>query len=248
MKLSQQNKTDFLEVIIILSMVFLIVAIYLPVALWEDEKYFEDVSRYRMQNMYDIETFYSRLTGEYNPNFLEALAVVNATRDSTIADSLFIGEQRIELMGKEFSIDVNESFGFEYDTTFGLMSFRKDTVMDTTLQIILFSDELGRNDTSFIRKKDLWSYKEADNFRKVLKEEPIQRVEAVEYYKTYVPDSSNYYCPYTNNEYLMEISEDGTDLMVSSPINEPIIVRHYLIFTFNASNHGVIKACRRSWE
>ena len=248
MKLSQQNKTDFLEVIIILSMVFLIVAIYLPVALWEDEKYFEDVSRYRMQNMYDIESFYSRLTGEYNPNFLEALAVVNATRDSTIADSLFIGEQRIELMGKEFSIDVNESFGFEYDTTFGLMSFRKDTVMDTTLQIIVFSDELGRNDTSFIRKKDLWSYKEADNFRKVLKEEPIQRVEAVEYYKTYIPDSSNYYCPYTNDEYLMEISEDGTDLMVSSPINEPIIVRHYLIFTFKASNHGVIKAGRRSWE
>ena len=111
-----------------------------------------------MQNMYDIESFYSQLTGEYNPNYLEALSVVNATRDSTVSDSLFFGEQKIILFGKEFSVDVTESFSFEYDTTFGIKSFRKDTINDTTLQIAVFSKELGRNDTSFIRKKDLSLY------------------------------------------------------------------------------------------
>ena len=155
MELTQQNKTDLLEVVIILAMFFLIIVIYVPVAIWEEEEYYQDLSRYRMQNVYDIESFYSRLTGEYNPNFLEAMSVVNATRDSAIADSLFIGEQNVNLNGKEFFVDVDESFGFEYDTTFGIKSFRKDTVLDTTVQIVLFSEELGRNDTSFIQKKNL---------------------------------------------------------------------------------------------
>ena len=201
-----------------------------------------------MQNVYDIESFYSRLTGEYNPNFLEAMTVVNATRDSAIADSLFIGEHNVNLNGKEFFVDVDESFGFEYDTTFGIKSFRKDTVLDTTVQIVLFSEELGRNDTSFIQKKNLLGYQENDNFIDVVKEEPVKRVEAIEYYKTYIPDSTTYFCPLTNNQYVMEISEDGTDLMVTSPIEDPIIESHYLIFSFKAVNHGVIMGGRKSWE
>ena len=151
MELTQQNKTDLLEVVIILAMFFLIVVIYVPVAIWEEEEHYENLSRYRMENVYDSESFYSRLTGEYNPNFLEAMHVVNAARDSTVADSLFIGEQNVRIDGKEFFVDVDESFGFEYDTTFGIKSFRKDTVLDTTLQIVVFAEDLGRNDTSFIR-------------------------------------------------------------------------------------------------
>jgi len=52
----------------------------------------------------------------------------------------------------------------------------------------------------------------------------------------------------TNNQYVMEISEDGTDLVVSSPIIDPIIESHYLIFSFRAANHGVIRGGRKSWE
>ena len=102
MAMTQQNKTDLLEVVIVLALFFLIIVIYVPVAIWEEENYYQEESRYRMQNVYDIESFYSRLTGEYNPNFLEAMSVVNAARDSAIADSLFIGEQLVKLWGKEF--------------------------------------------------------------------------------------------------------------------------------------------------
>ena len=248
MGLTQQNKTDLLEVVIILAMFFLIIVIYVPVAIWEEEEYYQDLSRYRMQNVYDIESFYSRLTGEYNPNFLEAMSVVNATRDSAIADSLFIGEQLVKLWGKEFFVDVDESFGFEYDTTFGIKSFRKDTVKDTTLQIVLYANDLGRNDTSFIRKVSLKEYIDDENFIGIINEEPIQRVEAIEYYKTYIPDSNTYLCPLTNDEYIMDINQDGNELIVSSPIDEPIIESHYLIFSFKALNHGVIKDGRKSWE
>ena len=248
MQLTQQNKSDLLEVVIILALFFLIVVIYVPVAIWEEETFYEKESRYRMQNAYDIESFYSRLTGEYNPNFLEALSVVNAARDSTIADSLYIGEQSIVLEGKEFFVDVDESFGFEYDTTFGIKSFRKDTVQDTTLQVVVFSEDLGRNDTSFIRKKDLGSYQSNDNFVGITREEPMERVEAIEYYKTYIPDSTTYYCPLTSDNYIMEISDDGSELMISSPIQDPVVESHYLLFSFRAMNHGVIKGGRRSWE
>ena len=223
MQLTQQNKSDLLEVVIILALFFLIVVIYVPVAIWEEETFYEKESRYRMQNAYDIDSFYSRLTGEYNPNFLEALSVVNAARDSTIADSLYIGEQSILLEGKEFFVDVDESFGFEYDTTFGIKSFRKDTVQDTTLQVVVFSEDLGRNDTSFIRKKDLGSYQSNDNFVGITREEPMERVEAIEYYKTYIPDSTTYYCPLTSDNYIMEISDDGSELMISSPIQDPVV-------------------------
>ena len=76
----------------------------------------------------------------------------------------------------------------------------------------------------------------------------MERVEAIEYYKTYIPDSSTYYCPLTNDEYVLEIIDDGTDLMISSPIQEPVVESHYIIFSFKAINHGVIKGGRKSWE
>ena len=47
MELTQQNKTDLLEVVIILAMFFLIIVIYVPVAIWEEEEYYQDLSRYR---------------------------------------------------------------------------------------------------------------------------------------------------------------------------------------------------------
>ncbi|MBA66038.1 MAG: hypothetical protein CMG55_09585 [Candidatus Marinimicrobia bacterium] len=246
--MNQQNKTDLLEIFIILAMFLLIVVIYVPVAIWEDEEYYKKESRYRMQNLYDVESFYSRIIGEYNPSYLEALSVVNAVRDSTIADSLYFGEQILNMNNREYVVDVAESYGFEYDTTFGVKSFRKDTILDTILQIIVYAEALGRNDTSFIQKKELFNYLDLPDFIGVLNEEPIERVQAIEYYKTYIPDSLNNYCPLTSKPFVVDISEDNENLTVSSPIKEPIIKRHYLLFAFKAANHGVIKGGRKSWN
>ena len=41
----------------------------------DEEEAYEKESRYRMQNLYNVESFYSRLTGEYNLNFFEALII-----------------------------------------------------------------------------------------------------------------------------------------------------------------------------
>ena len=81
--MNQQNKSDALEIFIILAMFLLVLVIYVPVAIWEEETYYEKESRYRMQNLNDIQSFFSRLTGGYTSSFSEALSVVNAVRDSS---------------------------------------------------------------------------------------------------------------------------------------------------------------------
>ena len=246
--MNQQNKSDTLEILIILAMFMLVLVIYVPVAIWEEEIYYEKESRYRMQNLNDVQSFFFRLTGGYTLSFSEAFNVVTAVRDSTIADSLYSGEQNLVINDKNYIIDVNQSYGFEFDTTFGIKSFRKDTILDTILQISIYSQELGREDTSFIQKKELYNYESLTDFRSVLKEEPISRVQAIEYYKTYIPDSINFFCPLTSEPFDINISEDGSTLTVSSPIDNPIIKRHYLLFAFKANNHGSIKGGRKSWE
>ena len=151
--MNQQNKSDALEILIILAMFLLIVVVYVPVAIWEDESFYEKESRSRMKIIDDVQTFYKRLTGEYSSSFLKAMAVVNAVRDSSIADSLYYSEQNLFINNEQYKIDVDNSYSFEFDTTFGIKSFRKDTILDTILQIITFSEELGREDTSFIQKR-----------------------------------------------------------------------------------------------
>lgn len=57
MELSKQNKTDLLEIAIMVALFFLIVVIYVPVAIWEEENDYTKESRYRMKNLYDVESF-----------------------------------------------------------------------------------------------------------------------------------------------------------------------------------------------
>ncbi len=244
MKLTENNKNDFLELIIIFSIFLLVVVIYVPVAIWEEEEGFQKESRYRMENLYDVQSFYKRLTGEYNSNFFEAMNIINAARDSSLADSLFTGEMKINLNDVTYNVTIDETFSFEYDTTFGLKAFRKDTVLDTTLQVSYFSEQLSRYDTSFIRKKDANRYSDRVDY-KLLKQESTERVEAVEYYDTYIPDSSLYKCPLSKNPYNIEIFDDA--ITVSSPI-ELIEEGRYMLFTFKATSHGFIKDGRKSWD
>ena len=82
----------------------------------------------------------------------------------------------------------------------------------------MFSQELGRNDTSFTQKKFLTTYTQDPNFVAKLNEEPLKRVELIEYYKTFVPDSSTFDCPLSGNNYILEIDKENKKLKVTSPI------------------------------
>lgn len=248
--MNQNKLSDLLELAMVLAFLFLIIVIYVPVSVWAEEREFEKRSRFNMQNIYDIEMFYEQLTGSYSPNFFEAMNVVNSARDSLLGDSLYVGEQNLILFGRQYNVDINETFGFNYDTTFGFKSYRRDTILDTTVQIIMYSQELGRNDTSFTQKRHLNNYMEDPNFIDKLNEEPLKRVELIEYYKTYIPDSSTYGCPLTDKSYMISIDNENKKLKVVSPINRenPYKDPRFLIFSLKSNGHGEINDGNRSWD
>jgi len=248
LNLTRNNKIDILEILIILTLILMVIVIYVPVAIWEEENHYTKESRFRMNNLYDVEVFFKSLTGDFSADFHESMNIVNAVRDSVVADSLFIEEQEVFLNGKTYLVDVYESFSFEFDTTFGFLSLRRDTILDTTVQIIVYDQDLSREDSIYIRKSNLADFIETENFRGVINEEPTLRVELVEYYKTFLPDSSTYYCPLTGENYDISISEDGGSLSVSSPIEDTYTEPRYLFFSFKANSHGVIQNGTRSWE
>ena len=248
--MNQNKLSDLLELAMVLAFLFLIIVIYVPVSVWAEEREFEKKSHFNMQNIYDIGMFYEQLTGSYSLNFFEAMNVVNSARDSLLGDSLYVGEQNLILFGRQYNVDINETFGFNYDTTFGFKSYRRDTIFDTTVQIIMYSQELGRNDTSFTQKRHLNNYMEDPNFIDKLNEEPLKRVELIEYYKTYIPDSSTYGCPLTDKSYMISIDNENKKLKVVSPINRenPYKDPRFLIFSLKSNGHGEINDGNRSWD
>ena len=176
--------------------------------------------------------------------------VVNSARDSLLGDSLYIGEQSLTLFGRQYNIDINESFGFNYDTTFGFKSYRRDTILDTTVQIIMYSQELSRNDTSFTQKKYLNTYMNDPNFIEIIGEEPLKRVELIEYYKTFIPDSNTYNCPLTGKSYIVDVDNENKKFKVVSPITRqsPYKDQRFLIFSLKSNGHGEINDGNRSWD
>ena len=248
--MNQNKLSDLLELAMVLAFLFLIFVIYVPVSIWAEENDYEKRSRFNMQNIYDVEVFYEQLTGSYSPNFFEAMHVVNSARDSLLGDSLYVGEQSLTLFGRQYNVDIYETFGFNYDTTFGFKSYRRDTILDTTVQIIMYSQELGRNDTSFTQKKYLNTYMEDPNFVEKLSEEPLKRVELVEYYKTFLPDSSTYSCPLTTKPYTINADNKNKKFKVVSPITRenPYKDPRFLIFSLKSNGHGEINDGNRSWD
>jgi len=240
--------SDLLELAIVVAFLFLIISIYVPRAIWDEEEYFEQRSHFYMENTYDIQNFYKSLTGEYNPDGLWVMQVVNSVRDSLTGDSTYLGEQSIQLNNQEFSVNVPKGYDVDFDTTFGFPMMRRDTIMDTTATIVMYSEDLSRNDTSYVQKKRLKKFTTDSNFVAVLEEVPSERVEVVNYYDSYMPDSSMYFCPVTQKAYLISIKDEGNVVRVDSPIEETVVRKRYAIFAFKADNHGFVDDGTKSWD
>jgi hypothetical protein len=246
MENSKHRLTDLIELFIVFALIFLVIAIYVPVAIWEEESIYENNSQFRMENIYNLETFFSRLTEEYDEDGLWAMNVVNAVKDSVTADSTYLGEQTLSLKGREVTVNIPEGFDIDYDTTFGFQKFRRDTTIDTTVTMVMWSNDLSRNDTLHVQKKSVSALQGSEDFRSILDEQPFELVEVVSYHDTYMPDSSFFLCPVTHEPYELSISEDG--ITVASPIKDVYKETRYLVFAFKAQNHGFIQDGVLSWE
>ena len=189
----RKQYSDLLELGIVFAFLFLIICIYVPRAIWDEEEIFEYQSRFYMENMYDVQSFYKSIMGEFDPDGLWAIKVVSSVRDSLTGDSTYLGEQSITLENKTFSVNVPKGYDIEFDTTFGFPMTRRDTIVDTTVTVVMFSEELTRNDTSYIQQKNLSKFIDDSNFVSILEQVPTQRVEVVNYYDSYMPDSLMYF-------------------------------------------------------
>ena len=149
----RKKYSDLIELGIVFAFLFMIITIYVPSMIWEEEAEAAHIARFNIQTVHDIEYFYKILTDDYEPNSLWAMNVVNAVRDSVLADSTYLGERNFELIGDSVSVNIPEGFDVEYDTTFGFLKTRRDTLMDTIHTVVVYSEELSRNDTSFVTKK-----------------------------------------------------------------------------------------------
>jgi len=248
LKKKRKLYSDLLEFAILLGFIFLVISIYVPRAIWDEEEYYANKSHFNIENIYNLESFYHQLTNSYTTDGLWAMKVVNSVRDSLIGDSTYLEEQRISLDGKDFTVNVPVGFDVEYDTTFGFPKTRRDTIVDTIATVVMFSEDLGRNDTIYVQKKHLNKMMADTNFVELIEEVPSQRVELVNYYDTYIPDTSMYYCPVTHKPYLITVKEGSSAVRVESPIKEPVVDNRYLVFAFKAENHGYIDDGKKSWD
>ena len=249
-EISEKRKkySDLLELGIVVAFLFMIISIYVPRAIWDEEEFFEDRSRFYMENMYDVQSFYKSIIGEFDPDGLWAIKVVSSVRDSLTGDSTYLGEQSITLENKTFSVNVPKGYDIEFDTTFGFPMTRRDTINDTTVTVVMFSEELTRNDTSYIQQKNLSKFIDDSNFVSILEQVPTQRVEVVNYYDSYMPDSLMYFCPVSEKPYLISLKDEGNAVRIDSPIEETIVRRRYTVFAFKANNHGFINDGSKSWD
>ena len=236
---------DLLELSILLAVIAFLAVIYLPRMIWDEEEAVEVQSHFYMEHVYDVLSYYQKLTGERTADGQWALQVVNAARDSLTADSTFLGKQDIHLGEKVAKIEMFPAYGTVYDTSFGFLKTRKDTVQDTIMTVVNFNSEESRYDTSFIRKDMLKPYLEDTTFVGISNTTYSSHVEVVSYYDRFMPNLEMLSCPLTQKPYNIELTEE--DYRVASPIKGTYSERRFLVFAFNAKSHGKIEDGEKSW-
>jgi len=247
-EIKRKQYSDLIELSIVLAFLFMIITIYVPSAIWVEEVTAAEGARFNIQTVHDVEYFYKILTDGYEENGLWAMNVVNAVRDSVMADSTYLGERNFELAGDSVNVIIPEGYDVEFDTTFGILKTRRDTLIDTIHTVVTYSEEMFRNDTSFVSKEDLPAVMIEEGFIANLGFETKQRSEVVSYYDSYMPDSSNFYCPLTGEIIVVRLKEEGEVLRVASPIEGVYSEGRYLLFSFKTRSHGYIEDGSRSWD
>ena len=95
-KTKQKFFNDYLEIITFFVFLLTLLVIYVPSLIWEEEDMYKSESRSRMQALYNVENFHNILIGKYEEDGLKAVTLVNAVRDSVMADSTFLGDQSVK--------------------------------------------------------------------------------------------------------------------------------------------------------
>ena len=249
-----ERKISLLDWGIILSSLLLLLTIFLPQSIWIEEENFKKEGRKRMSDIAYAEDFYFEMTGNYTLDGEHLFELVEAAMDSLIADSLFVGDQLINLNNIVYPVTLERGFEVRVDTTFSDLTELYTSYVDTVYTVGLRNIESGGTDTLFVNVRDLAKYQADKNFKTILNQEMVTRSEVRQDYlrKKYHLNNSFLFCPVTKEPYVFKIDslDDETIFQVTSPLHlldKPYKESRYGVFTFEAGKHGFIRGGQKSW-
>jgi len=249
-----ERKISLLDWGIIISSILLLLTVYLPQSIWEEEAKFRKEGHHRMSAIANAEEFYFEMTGTYTTDGKHLFELVEAATDSLIADSLFTGEQIIQLNGNAYPVTMERGFEHRVDTTFSVATELYFTYNDTVYTIGMKNPESGGTDTLFINIRDIVKYQSDEYFQDFYSKDVVTRTELRTDYlrEKYHLNNSMLSCPLTNASYIFEIDSTGDEpvFTVTSPLHllkEPYSEIRFGVFTFEAGDHGYIRGTQKSW-
>ena len=95
------------------------------------------------------------MTGKYTLNGEHLFNLVEVAMDSLIADSLFTGEQVINLDERSYLVNMERGFETRIDTTFSAPTELYFSYEDTIFTVGLKNPDSGGTDTLFINVRDI---------------------------------------------------------------------------------------------
>ena len=251
---NHERKISLLDWGIIISTLLLLLTVYLPQSIWKEEEKLKKEGRQRMLDIANAEDFYFELTGMYTLDGGHLFELVEATMDSLIADSLFIGVQLITLGENIYPVILERGFEIRVDTTFSNPTDIYFSYEDTVYSVGLRNLESGGTDTLFVNVRDLSTYQTDKNFQAIFSWDIVTRSEIRTDYlrKKYHLDNSILTCPVTQKPYIFEIdsTDDEVVFQVTSPLHIlqiPYKESRFGVFTFEAGDHGYVRGGMTSW-
>ena len=250
---SIDKRVGILDWGIIFSFLIMIVIIYIPLDIWAEEEKYKKDSRNRMEIISNAEEFFKEITGSYTIDGEELFYIVDAAIDSTIADSLFFGEQKIYYGNKPYKVNISKGFLDRADTTFSVGVNRKKNVIDTIFTVKMMNPELNIFDTIYVNTNDIENIKQDSLFNGIINFSETNYTENFTDYlsKKYKLTNDLLNCPLTGEPYELVVNNDDPEevfFKVKSPVPNDYKERRLFFFSFESGDHGYIEDKRKSWS
>jgi len=255
-KQSYDKKINILDWSVISAIIIMLLMVYVPQNIWAEEEKHKNNRRKKMEIISDAEDFYFELTGKYTTNVKELFLLVESAMDSLIADSTFIGKQKININNLTYDIILEKDFHIRVDTTFSYSENISAVVIDTTYTIGVKNEETSIIDTFAINSKHLLKYKKSILFDDIYSYETNERVEMITNYlrKKFHLKDSLIYCPISDNnlskKFILEIMKTEHNepiFKITSPIKDEDKEWRYGIFRYYPGKKEIIKDGIKSW-
>ena len=104
---------------------------------WKEEEKMKKEGRKRMSDIAYAEDFYFEMTGNYTLDGKHLFELVEAAMDSLIADSLFVGDQLINLNNITYPVTLERGSEVRVDTTFSFPVDYRRAFQDTIYSIFI---------------------------------------------------------------------------------------------------------------